>query len=119
MNLEAEVIQHQEGSCSLVLKGRIDVDTIASLENAKSELEGLQPKRLLVDMTEVDYISSSGIGRLFELTRQLKKNNGFLAFFGIQANVRKVLDIVKAVPLDTLFGTLEEADQYLSSKITL
>lgn len=58
--------------------------------------------RVLLDMSETQYIDSSAIGWLIGSSRQLRDGSGALVVYGIQPSVRQVLDLLKVgrvVPL--------------------
>ena len=95
------------------LFGSLDTTTYAQLE------EGLQPilthftKAIVLNMAGVDYISSMGIGTVFKLTKTMKDNGGVLLVTDLQPQIKKVFDTVKAMPLEAIFSSVEEADEYL------
>ena len=60
-----------------VISGRIDTTTSPGLDNEiKSDLEGI--KKLVLDFTKVEYISSSGLRVLLSLHKTMTANNGEL-----------------------------------------
>jgi len=113
MSLEINLQTKHEGSYSLALNGPIDSESAPYLKKHNRALMELNPKRLLLDMRGVDYISSAGIGALFELKEQIVEQGGVISYFGIQPQVKSVLETVKAIPLDGVFETEEEADEFL------
>ena len=75
------------------LKGRMDATW--SDHVARALAEGVQSGQhvILVDMAEVDYISSAGIRILVLYARQLKKIEGRFGVVNASNNVRKVLEL--------------------------
>jgi len=77
----------------LKLKGRMDATW--SDHVARALAEGVQSGQhvILVDMAEVDYISSAGIRILVLYARQLKKIEGRFGVVNASNNVQKVLEL--------------------------
>jgi len=69
-------------------------------------------KGILLDLSRVRYISSAGLGEFFTMKKILAKNRGELLFCHLQPQIRKLFDIVKALPPETIFENTEEADRY-------
>ena len=74
-------------------QGRIDTNTSEELESwLMSRLEG-SPKRLVVDMSAVDYISSAGL-RVFLMTvKKLRGTGGQLVLGGLNPSVRQIFEL--------------------------
>jgi anti-anti-sigma factor len=68
---------------------------------------------ILLDLKDVDYISSAGIGVLFSVKNFLKENGGDLLFCHLKPQIQKLFDVMKVLPRKTIFKSLEEADRYL------
>ncbi len=97
----------------LILKGQIDHNSTPDFEEHSNQLLALNPKRVLIDMQAVDYISSAGIGALFQLTKAIKDQGGVLSIYRPQPQVRDIIEIVKAVPLEDIFYDEDDADAML------
>ena len=68
---------------------------------------------LVLDLAQLDYISSAGVRSIFRARKLLAARSGTLVIANAQPQVQKVFDIVKAVPLSEIFRSVEEADAYL------
>ena len=71
-------------------------------------------KVVLLDLKELSYISSMGIGSLLKIKKALEENKGKLMLSNLQPQIAKVFDIIKALPSEIIFRNVEEADAYLS-----
>jgi anti-anti-sigma factor len=100
----------------LALTGRLDTITAPELE---SELDSLLEKDiglLLLDFAALEYISSAGLRVLFRAMAQLNAAGSQCAALKMQARVKKVFDIVQAMPPDVpIFDNDKELDEYLST----
>ena len=74
-------------------EGRIDTNTSEELESwLMSRLAG-GPRRLVVDMSAVDYISSAGL-RVFLMTvKKLRGTGGQLVLGGLNPSVRQIFEL--------------------------
>jgi sigma-B regulation protein RsbU (phosphoserine phosphatase) len=68
---------------------------------------------VLVDMTHCNYVSSAGISSFFDLRKKVQTRHGVLSFCNLQPQIKKVFEIVKALPLECIFSNTNEADAYL------
>jgi len=67
---------------------------------------------LVLDLSHLDYISSAGIRSILQARKTLAPGGKVLAV-NPQAQIRKVLDMVQAVPLGEIFASTAEADAYI------
>lgn len=76
------------------ISGEIDLSNAAELEVAASDAVANQARGLVVDLSEVAYLDSSGIGLLFNLSRRLsRRRQGLAVVAPNQAPVREILDV--------------------------
>lgn len=75
------------------LSGRLDTASSPAAEQAI--LQALRPdqSRIVLDMRNVDYVSSAGLRVVLLAAKQAKSAQGALALFGMQPGVREVFDI--------------------------
>ena len=93
--------------------GPIDSDTYLDFSDKVTPLLTKTVKAIVLDLANVDYISSAGLGVLFTMKKHLKQNGGDLLFVNIKPQIKRLFEIVNALPKETLFKTTEEADAYL------
>ena len=68
---------------------------------------------LVLDLAQLEYVSSAGVRSIFRARKLLAARGGTLVLANTQPQVQKVFDIVKAVPLSEIFRSVQEADAYL------
>lgn len=93
--------------------GSIDSSTYLEFKEKTDPILANKPISIVVNLEGVDYISSAGLGVLFGMKKALKANGGDLYFCHIKPQIRRLFEIVKALPAETLFASYEEADRYL------
>jgi anti-anti-sigma factor len=95
--------------------GSIDAQTYAVLDEKMDELLKQQPDIIIFDMEFADYISSTGIRVLLKTKKALKETKGRMVFMNLQPQIKKVFDILKAIPSLKVFASIEELDNYLDA----
>ena len=93
--------------------GKIDITTYAVLEKKVDEILESYPKDLTFDMREVDYISSAGIRVVLKAHKAMKQRGWKVNLLHLQPQVKKVFEIIKALPKAQIFSSVEELDAYL------
>jgi anti-anti-sigma regulatory factor len=69
--------------------------------------------RLVFDLSQLEYLSSAGIRCFVRARKALEPGGSEVVIVNPQPAVRKVLDIVKAIPEGGIFASVEELDEYL------
>lgn len=72
-----------------------------------------QVKSVVINMEEVDYIDSSGIGALIHIYSTMKKASCQLYMTNIHGSVKKVIELTKLMGYFPITNSLEEAIQKL------
>ena len=70
---------------------------------------------LVLDLAELSYISSAGVRSVFKARKVLASRGGRVLVVNLQPQIRKVFDIVKAVPVADVFASQRELDDYLDT----
>lgn len=113
MSLEIELHPPGKGSQRASLRGRLDTHTYEDLDEALAPLLNRQLHSLVLDLSGLEYISSAGIRSVFKARKALAPHGGKVLLVNPQPQIQKVLDMVKAVPLNEIFSSTAEADAYL------
>jgi len=83
----------------LEVRGEIDASNSVLLDEAISALVKKGAKSVLVDCTELDYISSAGLGVFMSYLEDFAENNISMKIFGLAP---KVLEVFRILGLDQL-----------------
>jgi anti-sigma B factor antagonist len=75
------------------VKGRIDSNSAKSLGDQLTGLVGAGRSRLVVDLSQVDYISSAGFRVLLVASRQAEEADGTLALCCLSPEVQKLFEL--------------------------
>lgn len=85
----------EEGTWVLAVAGEIDVATSPELRRELHQLADREPTCLVLDLSDVTFIDSSGLGVLVGGLKRLREEDrgDILILEGLQEPVRKVFDI--------------------------
>jgi len=100
-------IMEKQGAVIVALKG--DVDLESSPEARKVLLKSVQAAgRVLVDLSGVTYIDSSGVASLVEALQASRKKNNEFALAAASEPTRRVLELARLDKIFTIFATVED-----------
>lgn len=116
MALSIEVRRSQENrwSALVTLAGTLDGTTAPELEKALAPLLD-SVHHLVFDLAGLKFVSSAGIRVLLVARKQLKAQDGSFAMKNLQPQIRKVFEILGALPGVSIFQSEEELDAYLAT----
>ena len=116
MPLNIKTTKNDNGTLILSCRGEIDSDTYGVLEKELTGAITQSAKGVVLEMSDLEYISSIGFGVIVRAKQALEAKGLTLAISGLQPNVKRIFDAVKLIP-ESLFATLVEADSYLDQYI--
>jgi anti-anti-sigma factor len=102
----------REGQRILELKGRL---TIATLFDFQDAMKKEHSSELIIDMSGVPYIDSAGLGELVATYVRAQKASCKLAFAGMNARVRAVIDMSHLSQFFHNYPTAKDAEAALST----
>ena len=89
-----------------------DIDLYNSPEVRKTLLDVLRTQRapkVLINLTKVKYIDSSGVASLVEGLKISRELQSRLILFGLSAEAREVLELSRLIKVFEVYGNEEEA----------
>jgi anti-sigma B factor antagonist len=99
-----------EGDISIIsLTGSLDTNTSKEAEDQINKLIDEGSIKLLIDLTDLDYISSSGLRILLSTSKKLKSLRGEMRICGLNETVNEVFEISGFTMIFNVLKTLEEA----------
>lgn len=93
----------------LFVYGEIDVMTAPRLHEALEELIAEAPPTLLVDLANVTFVDSTGLGTLVVAHRHLEERGGTLRLVSVPPNVIQLLEVTGLVSRFHLYPDMEAA----------
>ena len=99
----------ENGITVYTLKGRIDTQGAVDLDLALQEGVQAAKHKMVLDMAEVRYISSSGLRTLADVLTRNKEHNGDLKLAALPKKIMRVLKIIGFDNFFSIYDTIEAA----------
>jgi anti-anti-sigma factor len=98
-------------NCDLVvIKGRIDSYTAPNLSDTLNEITKHDIYKIILDMSDVSYVSSAGLRVLIDVQKTCKKlNQGEVLLVNIPQRVYETLELAGFVPLFKFYNNVPSA----------
>jgi anti-sigma B factor antagonist len=103
-----------EDVCIISISGRIDTITSKDLEAKLDEAIAERTEKIIINLANVDYISSVGLRVLLAALKKLKYNRGSLLLVSLQPFVQNVFKITGLDKVLQIYPTEEAAFQSLT-----
>ncbi len=101
----------------LALTGRVDAHTVPQLQNRIQTVSSAKPSNLIIDLSAVDFMDSSGLAALVQGMRRCQATGGRLCLSNPQQPVRMVLELTRLDKAIRIFASEQEAiASFFSSK---
>jgi anti-sigma B factor antagonist len=96
----------------LPLEGEIDLHVSPRVSAGLAAMIAEKPQRLVIDLSKVTYIDSSGLAVLIEGMQNVEAYGGKFILAGIQDNVKPIFEIAR---LDQVFIIFPHVDAALAA----
>jgi len=113
MELTVDVKHKAQGAFVVYPIGSLNSATYGQLEQVLNSILADSPALVVLDMQDLDYMSSAGVRVILKTREALKKKDGRLVFMNLQPQIKKVFEIINALPSVQVFKSIRELDEYL------
>jgi len=93
----------------VAITGKLDALTGEDAETTLSQLLDSGQTKLVVDFTELSYISSAGLRILLKTAKQIKAINGSFVLCGMKDFIKEVFDVSGFSSIITITDTVDSA----------
>jgi anti-sigma B factor antagonist len=97
------------------LKGSLDNNNTFEFEFFIYALISGGVKKIVIDIDDLQYLDSTGIGSLIAITKKIRKESGEIAITRYTAQVMTILRPINMEKFIQFFPTIEEGISYLKS----
>lgn len=105
-----EITTKKEGSVRIVsVKGRLDSLSVNEFEKELSTLIDDGQRAIIIDFSELDYISSGGLRSILSTIKKLKEENGKLFLCSLTDIVKEIFDISGLSTIIPIYDSVESA----------
>jgi anti-sigma B factor antagonist len=106
MKIETRELKHVS---VVTVSGRVDSSTAPDLQKALQDLLDTDHTQLVLDLKDVDYMSSAGLRVLVAMQKAAKKNGGALRVAQPSVRVNEVLELAGLTPVFDIYPDVVEA----------
>jgi anti-sigma B factor antagonist len=109
-------ITSEEGAGIVTIRagGSLDSTTAPQLEERIDAARAKGPSALVLDLKDLSYISSAGVRVIVATHKAMKGAGHSMALTNMQPQIRRVFEIIMALPSLNVFENTEELDRYLA-----
>ena len=103
-----------EGFVTIRPAGSLDSNTYTDLQEHIAAITQRKPGALVLDLKGLSYISSAGVRVIIAAQKTMKAASGGFAIVNLQPQIRKVFEIIMALPSPNVFESAADLDRYLA-----
>jgi anti-sigma B factor antagonist len=105
-----DITEEKRGDVRIIgLRGRLDASSSPGVEQRLLCLIDQGERRLVLDFSELNYISSIGMRALIATAKSLQKTKGRLALAALNNHVQEIFRIAGFTSIFSIYPTCEEA----------
>jgi anti-sigma B factor antagonist len=109
--MDIQTTKKENGVEIIRVSGRIDPSTSNQLEDKLNGIVSGGSSKLIVNLSNVNFISSNGLRVFLGVLKKVKAQNGDLKICGMDSNVEKIFKIAGFVSLFDIVSTEDQAIQ--------
>lgn len=104
-------VQRQEirGKTVIFLKGSLSTGSVDRVNQEFADVVRLRSPATVVELSDLDFIGSAGLGSLINLERESKAHKGTVRLVNPQPGVRGVLDTTRLTQFFEVYSNLDDA----------
>ncbi|MDD5049509.1 MAG: STAS domain-containing protein [Methanoregulaceae archaeon] len=112
------VDESRSGSATIVsLSGRMDASSSPAAEAVLSRLIGAGERRIVVDMSDLDYISSAGLRVMLASLKRLREDGGQLLLAGLKPEIKNIFEIAGFQRIFSIYPSPEDAVSSFDARV--
>lgn len=101
----------------MALAGQLDLYKCPDLKSDIRRLMEQGYRFLVLDLTDLSYVDSSGIGTLIQVSNWMKKRGGLMVLINVQGSVEKIFQLSKLDEFFAFRDTVSEARQFIDELV--
>ena len=117
MTLNVTSEQKAQGIFVVTVAGSLDSNTYKVFEEKLAPLLGESTELVVFDLEHLTYLSSAGVRVFLKARKVLKNSGGQIKFLNLQPQIKRVFEIINAIPSMQIFASTEELDRYLDAQM--
>jgi anti-sigma B factor antagonist len=98
-----------EGRSTVIVSGQLTINTAPELRSVLMKYVKRRRASLLLDLSGVEFMDTSGLATLIEAHLQAERNRGTLVLFGLRPRIADVFKVTRVTSLFKILDTQEAA----------
>lgn len=115
--VDYEIPEGTSATCADVrLRGYLDANSVQRFEGARTRILAAGSRDVILDLEELDYISSAGMGSIMALFQEVRRRNGGLVLVKPSRRVMDLLNILGFAKLFPIAESRSAAGDFLAER---
>ena len=108
--MDVQVVPDARADLAIVtVDGEIDIQSAPELTARLQELDAQGAQHVIVELSGVTFLDSSGLGALVAAQRSLDARGATFSIVGARPHIQKILMITRVIELIDSYDTVEDA----------
>lgn len=107
--IQVQVVKGLPSTAVVILNGSIDAKTVITFQTHLNSVKERGINRFILDMENVKYVNSTGLGYLINLSDSLGEHQGGISLVKVQPKVKVVFDMLGLNAFFKIYSTRDEA----------
>lgn len=117
MTINVTSEQKAQGIFMVTVTGSLDSNTCQQFEQEIDALLGEATELIVFNLEFLTYLSSAGVRVFLKARKALKNHGGQVKFLNLQPQIKRVFEIINAIPAMQIFENTAELDRYLDAQM--
>jgi len=109
LDIKLSNIENEDSAALAEMTGAIDGNTVPSFQATLEEIKTKGIQRLVLDMSKIKYVNSTGLGSLVKYADTFKSSGGGMALIKVPAKVKIVIEMLGLNAFFDICGDLDAA----------
>ena len=110
-HFSVSVAQHEDRLHVVALAGELDALSVDDLRPRLAELDRIAGARIVIDLSRLEFIDSSGLNTLVSSARSVEATGGRVVLAGASRHVTRVLELVRVADTVEVVESVDDAMQ--------
>ena len=115
LTIQVQEVKSLQGTAMVILNGSIDAKTVITFQTHLNSVKERGIERFIMDMENVKYVNSTGLGYLINLSDSVTPDKGGISLVKVQPKVKVVFDMLGLNAFFKIFTTRDEALKHLQA----
>ena len=107
--IQVQIVKELSNTALVVLNGSIDAKTVITFQTHLNSVKERGMNRFILDMEQIKYVNSTGLGYLINLSDSLGTDEGGITLVKVQPKVKVVFDMLGLNAFFKIYPTREDA----------